>query len=98
MRFVIIGTLFVAFAGFGLAQDIQSLVPLKASLVRIVAKDSAGRAFSQGSGFIVRDNGLIVTAFHVIQGAYTAEVRADSGDIYDHVDVMGYDIRKDLAY
>src|SRR5438105_2728512 len=79
------------------AQDLNSLVPLKSGLVHIVTKNKAGQALGQSSGFIVRDDGVIVTCFHAIRGAIQADIRLDNGDIYDRVEVLDYDTRKDIA-
>jgi S1-C subfamily serine protease len=52
---------------------------------------------SQGSGIIVRTNGVIATNYHVIAGAVSARVKLHNGDIYDDVSVLDTDERKDIA-
>ena len=42
---------------------------------------------SQGSGFVISHNGIIVTNFHVIEGAYFAQVNLD-GVIYDNAELI----------
>ncbi|MBI4482902.1 MAG: serine protease [Acidobacteria bacterium] len=50
-----------------------------------------------GSGFIVRPTGVIVTNYHVIEGARSVRVRLDSGDVFDDVGFVDGDERKDIA-
>jgi hypothetical protein len=56
-----------------------------------------GEAASSGTGFVVRDDGVIVTNLHVVQGAETLEVELSSGEIYEQVYILTYDERRDLA-
>lgn len=50
-----------------------------------------------GSGFIVRDDGVIFTNYHVVEGATAAAVTLASGEIYENVRVVSDDVRRDLA-
>jgi hypothetical protein len=52
---------------------------------------------SIGSGFVVDASGLIVTNYHVIEGAQALQVKSLDGEIYDRVDVVDHDERRDLA-
>lgn len=52
---------------------------------------------SQGSGVIMSPNGIIATNFHVIEGAKMAKVSLSNGDIYDDVEILDTDQRKDIA-
>lgn len=63
----------------------------------VTIRTSSAAETSSGSGFIVDPSGTIVTNLHVVQGATTVAVRLPNGDIYDHVRVRAYDVRKDLA-
>lgn len=56
-----------------------------------------GRPFSTGSGVIVRDNGVIVTNYHVIHGGDAMMVKLKNGDVYDDVSVVDYNERFDIA-
>lgn len=51
----------------------------------------------QGSGFIVDPDGRIFTNYHVVRGARSIEVRLASGDVYDRVEILGIDERRDIA-
>jgi len=66
------------------------------AVVLIVALGDEGEV-TQGTGFIVSTDGLIITNYHVIEGVYPAIVKLANGDTYDRIDVVEWDARKDLA-
>jgi hypothetical protein len=70
--------LFVLFCGpSSLAQDAwieQVANKSLPSVVTVLAFDQNGKGLGLGSGFIITSNGLIVTNYHVIQGASKVEV------------------------
>lgn len=49
-----------------------------------------------GSGFIISENGYILTNYHVIADAETVKVAAYSGENYD-AEIIGYDESNDIA-
>jgi hypothetical protein len=51
----------------------------------------------QGSGFLVDSSGRILTNEHVIRGARNLRVKLSSGDVYDAVDILATDDRRDIA-
>lgn len=51
----------------------------------------------QGSGFIVDPNGRILTNYHVVRDARSVRVKLASGDVYDDVEVLAADERRDIA-
>ncbi len=51
---------------------------------------------ASGSGFIVTDNGYIVTNYHVVEGSDSITVSLYNGDTYDAA-LIGYDESNDLA-
>ena len=66
------------------------------AVVVITAYDSAGNAISQGSGFIVREDGAIVTNYHVISDGVDIKVKA--GDKVLKVEGLLYlDKENDIA-
>jgi S1-C subfamily serine protease len=72
----------------------------KRALPSVVAMDCMGPngvRISTASGFIVSDNGRILTSFHVIQNCASMSVRLSNGDAYDSVNVVDSDERKDIA-
>jgi len=66
-------------------------------VVNITVLNQAGKPTGYGSGFVVNSSGTIVTAFHVIKGAAGAMVKTVDGEIYDRVEVVQYDLRRDIA-
>lgn len=51
----------------------------------------------QGSGFIVDAAGRIFTNHHVVEGAREIRVKLASGDVYERVEILGVDERRDIA-
>jgi tetratricopeptide (TPR) repeat protein len=66
------------------------------AIVVLIAYDDKGNAISQGSGFIVREDGAIVTNYHVISNAKDIKVKA--GDtIFDVEGLIHSDKENDLV-
>lgn len=49
-----------------------------------------------GSGFFIRGDGVLVTNIHVVTGADRLSVELESEEIYDNVNVLAFDQRRDL--
>lgn len=67
------------------------------AVVTVLSFDGAGKELGLGTGFIVREDGLIVTNYHVIQGASAAEVRSKSIGSYRVKGVVSMDRDLDFA-
>ena len=65
--------------------------------VTIIALDAAGDTLSRGSGVIIREDGIVVTNWHVMAGASRAKVRLASGEVIDRVMYLEGDSTADLA-
>ena len=50
-----------------------------------------------GSGFFISTDGLIATAYHVIEGAHTIRVRTSDKKYHDVAYIAGYDVDLDVA-
>jgi len=83
-------------AGRPTPANLEELSSLATSAV-VLVEVQAGERSRQGSGFIVDQEGIILTNHHVIRSATNATVRLSSGDIYDRVSVLAVDERRDLA-
>ncbi len=68
----------------------------KNSIAEITTYNQNGAGLSLGSGFVYKENGQIITNFHVIDGAYSAKVSI-AGKQYDVEQIIAYDINIDIA-
>ena len=88
--------------GVGAAQAKRYTVPelvkaMAPAVVFIGNADAKGDVKSIGSGFVTDPSGVVVTNFHVIRGARSLLVKMKDGEIYDRVEVIDYDERRDIA-
>lgn len=85
----------------------QSLAPRKGipaiakaangSIVSVVMSDKEGKPISQGSGFFVSKDGLIVTNYHVIAEGSSAVAKLPDGACYVVDGVLTFDKARDVA-
>jgi len=68
----------------------------KAVVLIATAKKDSG-TIGLGSGFIVDPNGIILTNYHIIEGAYPALIKSINGDIYDDIYIIETDKKRDIA-
>jgi S1-C subfamily serine protease len=81
------------------AQDLsprEIAAQARPSVVLITALNGE-TALGHGSGFFVRQDGLLVTNRHVIEGATALRVQLASGEIYDRVLFVSEDERRDIV-
>jgi S1-C subfamily serine protease len=69
----------------------------KAATVIILAGEGAGRLKSIATGIVISKDGVILTALHAIKGAGEVQVRLADGDVFDKVELLGTDERRDVA-
>lgn len=69
----------------------------KGSIVSIVMSDKEGKPISQGSGFFVSKDGLIVTNYHVIAEGNSAVAKLPDGAFYVVDGVLKFDKARDVA-
>jgi S1-C subfamily serine protease len=67
------------------------------SVVTVISFDGDGKEFGLGSGFIVREDGLVVTCYHVIQNASAVEVRNKEIGSFRVKGVVAMDRKTDFA-
>jgi S1-C subfamily serine protease len=65
-------------------------------IVHIAALDARGKTTSLGSGFVVDTNGTVVSSYHLLDGAAGAQIKTSDNEIYDRVEVLDFDIRRDI--
>jgi Trypsin-like peptidase domain len=69
----------------------------KAATVVILSGEGAGRLRSIATGVIISKDGVLLTALHAIKGAAEVQVRMANGDVFDRVELLGSDERRDIA-
>lgn len=67
------------------------------SVVTILTGTGSGVTEKLGTGIVIRADGVILTAYHVIKDANQVQVRLKNGEIFDKVDLLGFDERRDVA-
>lgn len=67
------------------------------AVVLILVSTGDGQVSGIGSGLIVRSDGIVLTANHVVKGMREVQVRLKSGDVYDRVELIAADERRDVA-
>lgn len=63
----------------------------------ILVGQGGGRLMAQGTGVIVREHGVLLTAYHLLKDAHEVQVRLKSGEVYDRVELLGFDERRDVV-
>ena len=67
------------------------------SAVSILVGKGDGQLAGVASGVIIRSDGVILTANHVVKGMREVQVRLRSGEVYDQVALITSDERRDVA-
>jgi hypothetical protein len=75
----------------------QLYAQTKAATVIILAGEGAGRLRDVATGVVISKDGTILTAWHAVKGALEVQVRLSNGEVYDRVELIGTDERRDVA-
>ncbi len=67
------------------------------SAVLVLVGRGDGQVAAVGSGLIIRSDGVLLTANHLVQGMREVQVRLKNGEVYDQVELIGSDERRDVA-
>ena len=89
-------SLFLFASPFVLAQDEVSK-RVAPAVATILARNSAGRFEVVGSGVFVRADGVLLTAYSLVQGGRALQVRLANGETYDHVELIASDERRNVS-
>jgi len=81
-----------------LIESLPSLIKrIKPSTVIIFAYDNKGEFLQLGSGFFVSQNGDVITNYHVIQGASSAEIKTADEKTYPITYIVAGDEQNDIT-
>jgi hypothetical protein len=69
----------------------------QAASVLIMSGDSTGRVTSIATGVILAKEGVILAPLHAVKGAAAIQIRLANGEIFDRVELLGSDERRDVA-
>ena len=84
-------------SSLGMSQDFSGLYKdVSPSVVVVIAHDSKDNLVSQGSGFFINEDGVMITNFHVVKGSDWIEVVTSDDKKYPIKDVLATDIDSDL--
>lgn len=76
-------------------QIVEKAIPSVAMLLAASAPTRTAEAI--GTALVVRESGVLLTAYHVVRNANVLQVRFKSGEIFDQVQLLGVDARRDVA-
>ena len=79
------------------SKNTRAIAKADASVVKIIAYNSKGERISQGSGFVAFDRTTVVTNYHVMEDAYTADILASDDCMYEIANVINFSEELDLA-
>lgn len=75
----------------------QVIERVSPSAVLILVGNGDGQVAGVGSGVILRPDGVILTANHVVKGMREVQVRLKNGEVFDQVELIAADERRDVA-
>jgi len=88
----------VCLLGRAVAMDETKILENYGNAVVLIASfNETDASLSQGSGFIVDSNGLIVSNYHVVAHAYRMVVQLISGETFTDITLVDFDSTRDIA-
>ena len=78
------------------AQNVQAVVAISNQALTTNIYGQVSQTASSGSGFIISENGYVVSNYHVVEGASKLTVLTSDGQEYE-AQLIGYDATNDLA-
>ena len=93
--FIVFSTLI--FASGTIDESLPSLIKrIKPSVVIVFAYNNTGEFLKLGSGFFISQSGDIITNYHVLQGASSAEIKTSDGKTYPITYIVAEDEQNDI--
>lgn len=78
------------------AQVVEKAVPAVAIVLGTQSPTETATS-RLGTALVVRPDGVLLTAYHVVKDAHALQVRFKSGEAFDQVQLLGVDARRDVA-
>jgi S1-C subfamily serine protease len=75
----------------------QVIDQVSPSVATVLVGDGNGSGVSLGSAVVIRADGVLLTALHVVKDAREVQIKFKSGEVYDNVQLLGVDERRDVA-
>ena len=75
----------------------EDMIERSGSSVVLVIARSAQEQPVYATGIVGRGDGIILTAYHAVKDAKEAQVRLKNGEIFDQVELIAFDARRDVA-
>jgi len=82
-----------AFAEVNLTDLVKNIQP---AVVTVITYDSDNKPLNQGSGFFINHKGHLITNYHVLEGAYQAEIKTQDGKKYPIMSIIAENKAMDL--
>lgn len=80
-----------------ITENLPSIIKrIKSSVVIVFTYDNKGEFLKLGSGFFISQNGDIITNYHVLQGASSAELKTSDGKTYTIAYIVAEDEQSDI--
>ncbi|HEV2498465.1 MAG TPA: serine protease [Terriglobia bacterium] len=70
---------------------------VKPAVALVLVGEGAGRLTATASAVCVSPDGILLTAYHVVKDAREVQVRLADGEIYDNVQLLNADSRRDVV-
>lgn len=75
----------------------ELFVQAEQAMVIVLVGDGAGRVLTAEAGVMVGSDGVVLAAYHPLKDGQEVQVRLRSGEVYDQVQLVGFDERRDVA-
>src|SRR2546422_4091450 len=85
------------FGQFEAAAERQPVANQVLDSIVTILQEIDGQPREVGSGVIVRSDGLILTAYHIVRDARHVKIKLHSGEIFDAPEPVAYDQRRNIA-
>jgi hypothetical protein len=92
-----LGILFGSAPAIGQITSDQIIERALPSVALVLVGKSPAEVDRIGSAIVARGNGVLLTAFHVVKDAAAVQVRFKNGEVFDDVQLLGVDRRRDVA-